>query len=258
MNTFVRHILPITYFQATRLNRWDLVAYNGLVEWLPALGLSYFYNGLEIAILGKVALSYLAFISVYEVGYITNDVFSERFETKPRGRAEEIAVSTFSAAGLIGARLIYFLFFTYILGAWSSTLWWTFYATLAVTFALHNCLPSEFRIATFFGLSTFRFFAPIILTLGTPVLTILLPTILLNNSLYRMSVYLGNKGDVVSADRQNVRFKFAFYAGCFPLSILFSFFFSSILPALVCGYFLLVWVIYWLASEYRKKGQVLS
>jgi len=251
MSFFLRHVLPITYFQATRLNRWELVGYNALVEWLPAFALSLFYNNFEFSIVPLVLLSYLAFISIYEIGYITNDFFSERFENDPRGRAEKLDTTSLIVFLLIGTRLLYFLVFSYILGALGNPLWWAFHGTLLLTFGLHNSIPSEMRIPTFFGLSTFRFLAPVILTLKLPLLAILLPTIMINNSLYRVTVYLRNKDSSKKQVGQNIKFKLVFYVGCLPFSILLSVIFGSILPIGVCLYFFLVWLFYWTISKRR-------
>ena len=249
MKFFLRHFLPITYFQVTRLNRWALVGYNGLVEWIPALGLSYYYNDFRAGILWTVVLSYLAFICIYEIGYFTNDFYSERFEKGPRGRAEKLNVGQFVIWSLIIVRIAFFILFSYLLGVMDNRVWWAFHGALAVTFAMHNILPNELRIPTFFGLSTFRYFAPVILTLGAPVLIILIPTILLNNSLYRSTVYLGNKNIFAAENRHGLIFKMAFYLGCLPLSVFLSIFFGSYLPIMVCLYFIAIWLFYFSLSK---------
>jgi hypothetical protein len=240
MKFFFRYLLPITYFQATRLNRLELVAYNALIEWIPAIAVSLYLNNWAIGILVPVLISYIAFISIYEIGYITNDQLSEKFEDDPRGRANGTASSA-AVGALIIARLTVFILCTWTLAAWANTVWWVFHATLALSFLLHNLLAREYRIATFFSLSTYRFFAPIILTVDTSVLVLLLPPILLNNSVYRLSVYLDSKN---LTGRQSMRSKFAFYLACLPLGLLFSLIYSSLIPVAITLYFLTVWLGY--------------
>lgn len=249
----LRHIFPISYFQATRLNRWSLVGYNGLVEWIPALVLSYYFNDCSIRILPVVVLSYLAFICVYEIGYITNDFFSEKFESNPRGRRIYLSYSSSIISVIILSRIAFFLLFTFLLGATKNPFWWAFYGLLTIAFALHNLLPNRLRTATFFALSTYRYFAPIILSLAPPVITILLPTILLNNSLYRTTVYLRNKNASESESEQKATRNLGFYVGAMPLSALLSIYFSSLLPIIICIYYLLLWSAYWLLSGILKR-----
>jgi len=259
MKFFLRYFLPITYFQATRLNRWALVGYNGLVEWLPAFVLSAIYGGFTAMVFTKVILSYLAFICIYEIGYITNDFLSERFENDPRGRLETIAsqASKREISCIVAFRALCIFLISYFFVGVSDTKWLVFHSCLALTFALHNSLPSESRIASFFGLSTFRFFAPIILTVPNDILMILFPAVLLNNSLYRVTVYLRNKNNLIARGPESVKSKFAFYFGALPLSVFLAIMYGSPLPIFVCLYFLMIWFGFFVVSRgdapYRKQ-----
>ena len=248
MKIFLRFVLPVTYFQATRLNRWALVGYNGLVEWVPAILLSLYFSGAGLRIVPIVLISYAAFICIYEIGYITNDFYSERFEDDPRGRRSILTGGWGPVIGLIASRIAFFLLFTFLADAMQHPLWWAFYLTLLVTFGLHNLLPGGMRVPSFFALSTYRFFGPLILSLSAPALGLLLPAILLNNSLYRTTVYLRNK-EADEAREPKVSSKFAFYAACLPVSLLFSVVQQSVIPAAICIYFMLVWLLYWMVSR---------
>ena len=255
MRFFLRYCLPITYFRTSRLNRLQLVAYNGLVEWIPAFALSFYYAGISTTVFSTVVASYMAFISLYEIGYITNDFFSERAEANPRGRRQglEETAGALQVWAIIFVRLIWFAIFTLFLGVHLDTRWIVFQTALAVTFTLHNLLPPEARVTTFFGLSTFRYFAPIILILPIEILTILLPTILLNNSLYRVTVYLRNKNNRMPDGPESVGLKFAFYVGALPLSGTLAFLLSSWLPLAVCTYFMLIWALFYIGSQRPQK-----
>lgn len=253
MKLFFRYFFPISYFQSTRLNRWDLVAYNGLVEWLPALLLALFYNNFSLLTIGNVLLSYLAFICVYEIGYIVNDAYSERFEEDPRGRSERFDEIRWTIWALIGIRLLFWTLITYFLTGFSNIIWIIFHVSLLITFLLHNSVRNEYRTATFFGLSTFRYFAPMILVVPYSALTILFPAVLLNNSLYRTTVYVRNKNSGQTST-PSAKGKLTFYLACLPLSIFFSVFFLSPLPTMVCLYFMAVWIFYWALSKVLKHG----
>lgn len=244
MRFFFRYLLPITYFQASRLNRWALVGYHGLVEWLPAFALSFIYAGPTFAVFRTVLLSYLAFICIYEVGYLSNDYFSERYETDPRGRKGKMPDSATPVYALLVSRLFLFVLVTWVLGCLENPIWLTFHGALLATFVLHNSISSGDRIPTFYALATFRFFGPVILTLDPQALVILLPTVMVNISLYRTTVYLANKTAASSPDRHTLRAKLVFYLGCLPLSVFLSVFFKSVLPAVACAYFMMIWSLY--------------
>ncbi len=247
MKFFLRHLFPISYFQATRLNRWALVGYNGLVEWIPALALALFYNDFQVSVIQVVLLSYLGFICIYEIGYITNDFLSERFEAEPRGRSSNFPDETIWIWLLVIARIAIFLIITAFLEVLDSSLWWGFHLGLAVTFGMHNAFPSAWRVPTFFALSTFRYLAPIILVIDPNVLVVLLPAVLINNSLYRTTVYVKNKS--TSPVHDGVGQKFAFYLASLPLSIVFAIQSRSILPLIVCVYYMVIWTCFWTVSR---------
>ncbi len=247
MKTFLRFFFPATYFEATRVPSLALKIYNGLVEGVPALALSFYYNEFSLQVFLVVLLSYLAFISIYEIGYLTNDFYSESFEADPRGRASRFEGRPLVVMALIASRLIFFAGCTYLLGTSGSLLWWTFHATLLASFALHNSLPSNQRTPTFFALSAYRFFGAVIVSLGPAIIAILLPAVLLNHSLYRTTVYLRSKNG--KAGNASIASKFAFYAGCLPFSILLSVLSGSYLPAVLCIYFFLVWAVYLAVSK---------
>ena len=246
MKPFLRYLPPISYFQATRLNRLSLVAYNGLVEWIPAIAISLYLNDSKIGTLFTVLVSYLAFISLYEIGYITNDQLSEKFEEDPRGRSSELGMSVTTVIGLIVVRAIVFGLCSYVLGVALHPLWIAFHGGLIATFLLHNVVEREMRIATFFSLSTFRFIAPVLLTVPPAVLLMLLPIVMLNNSLYRLTVYVDNKK---LSKRSSLNSKFLFYLACLPMGVVFCVLSGSVLPLAVSFYFILVWSLYWVISR---------
>ncbi|HMQ04646.1 MAG TPA: hypothetical protein PKD26_12075 [Pyrinomonadaceae bacterium] len=248
MRLFFRFLFPATYFEATRVPSLELKIYNGLVEWLPAFAFALYFNDLRPQAVLAVLFSYGAFISIYEIGYLTNDLFSEKYEDEPRGRASRFQGSEATVYALIAVRLIFFAIFTSLLGAANSWLWWGFHGSLVAVFALHNILPGEMRVATFFCLSAFRFFGPMIIAVPPLVLMVLFPAVLLNHSLYRTTVYLRSKFQDARV-AETVLSKLAFYAGCFPLSVLLSFLYDSWIPAGLCVYFGLIWIMYLAASR---------
>ncbi len=237
---------PMSYFIKTRLNRLAYVGYNGLVEWLPALLLGLWYSkGMSgAAVVLTLLASYAAFICIYEIGYICNDSFSELYESDPRGRLDDLALSKRAIVFLVAIRLAIFGIITSLLGVGSDPLWIGFYFCLIATFVLHNILPSNQRIGTFYALSTFRFYAPLILLLNQGELVFLLPIVLINNSLYRTKTYILNKSAAEIAEKETDRSKIIYFLTLLPLNCLVTFLEGSFLPLVANFYMLLVWAIY--------------
>ncbi len=103
---------------------------------------------------------YLAFISIYEIGYIINDTIAIKFEKKPKKRLN-IKKSSLFVLLFITVRIITFIFISFYLNYENNFLWWFFYIFLILIFTLHNFLRDiNYRIATFQILAFLRFVAP--------------------------------------------------------------------------------------------------
>ena len=248
MSLFLRFFFPATYFEATRVRPTALKIYNGLVEWLPAIVLALYFNDFRPAVIVTVLLSYVAFIALYEIGYLTNDLHSERFEEAPRGRASRLNGMTTAVYALIAVRIVFFILCTFLLGVSSSAIWWVFHGSLLAVFLLHNTFSSEMRIATFFCLSAYRFFGPLVIVLPVGALLVLVPAVLLNLSLYRTTVYIRSKFENANV-AESVSAKLGFYAGCLPFSFVLSYLYGSWIPSVLCIYYGCVWIFYWAASK---------
>ena len=134
-------------------------------------------------IVGVFLLSFLAWMAVYEVGYLENDVFTIDRETNPTLRisSEDIAWIKSNFYKIVGIRLLLFLLLTCLL-------WYFFadqfslayyFATIGLTrlaFYLHNRLRSRWNILTYFLLSSgkYLFLALILYQLEFPLLLLAL------------------------------------------------------------------------------------
>lgn len=155
-------LFPFTYFYTTRVREGSL-AFHVLFEWLAALLAVVFVgaNDLDADLLGAL-LSYWAFISLYELGYMVNDLHSAAKETDGRRRGPQDA-TPFWIGLWVSTRIAAFLVVTIVMEQWSNSGWWLFFVALAVVFALHNWLQDrEMKVATFAWLAWFRFMAPVI------------------------------------------------------------------------------------------------
>lgn len=205
------YLLPFTYFYDTRL-RSGSIAFHVIFEWLAA--------GLLVLALGAAGptqaltaagLSYLAFISLYEIGYLVNDLFASRKETGGRQRGPQGAGGLWVAAWFI-SRLVAFMIATIFLGKLAAPEWWSFFAALCVVFALHNELTDrEFKSATFIWLAWFRFMAPVIFVVqDTQRLGVGLAAAMAYAS-FRLFGYLDSKGLLQMPGRQRPGFRLFFF-----------------------------------------------
>lgn len=241
MRFLLRNLLPFFYFQTTRLNSVRLAVYHLFLEWIPATLLALYFNPQEPKALITLLLSYAAFISIYEIGYIVNDYFSERFEREPRGRLTEKGVTPWAIITLILFRAAVFVGLTFVLGVEASALWGAFYFGLVLTFAFHNFWSNDHRLSSFFGLSVFRFLGPLVIVVPLSGLMMLLPAVMLYYSLFRAIAYGAAKGLIAIGSRESFQFKLIHYLNIVPLSVLFAVIFSSPMPIYFCGYYLLFW-----------------
>lgn len=209
MNIF--YLLPFAYFYKTRLREGSL-AFHVIFEWLAA--------GVLVVAVGAAApatalagagLSYLAFISLYEIGYLANDLFASRIEADGRKRGPQGAGGAWVAAWVM-ARLVIFIFATVLMDKLATPEWWSFFAALCVVFALHNALTDkEFKAATFLWLAWFRFMAPVMfMVMEDQRLGIGMAAAMAYAS-FRLFGYLDSKGLLSMPGRQRPRFRLFFF-----------------------------------------------
>lgn len=161
MNRFL-FFLPFGYFLKTRLNTRSALLFHGYAEYLLGILLLIYAGFPLLQSITNFVLAYLAFISLYEIGYIINDFISIKFEKKPRKRLGSWNPSQIIIYIWIIIRVAVFVLLTYILGVSNSLEWWIYYFVLAGTFFLHNVLKvKEYKIFTFISLAFLRFYAPL-------------------------------------------------------------------------------------------------
>lgn len=74
--------IPFFYFQQSRLNNLRALVFHAAYEWVPAALIVLYASGLQWQALVQVALLYLGFIALYEVGYVANDQLAYRSESE--------------------------------------------------------------------------------------------------------------------------------------------------------------------------------
>jgi|GEM_PF-1477228 len=183
-NLLIKFFLPGYYLFYSRLLRkserisWLIVfpmvvlLASLLVE--PADGLS---------ILAVFSISFLAWLSVYEIGYMENDAFTIDLEAQPtlripKGESDWIKANFHK---IIGTRSLIFLLLTYILwhfftDNFSLTYFFSIVGLTRLVFYFHNRLRSRWNILTYLLLSLgkYLFLALILFQLNFPLLLLAL------------------------------------------------------------------------------------
>ncbi|WP_162782023.1 hypothetical protein [Arenimonas caeni] len=211
MNNKILYSLPFYWFWGTRL-RSASVAFHLLFEWGAAVFLILALSGGDWGpALYRGILCYLAFISLYEIGYIINDLKIARREVGGRLRGPQGAHAAWFWTW-IATRLSLFAVTTVLLGTHLSLAWWTFFGALAFVFALHNIIADrEIKAGTFLWLSWFRFMAPMVFVLPAHLVLGVGLACSMSYSAYRQIGYLDSKGMLLMPGRKRATFRLVFF-----------------------------------------------
>lgn len=211
MLTRLVYLLPFSYFWSTRLKHGS-IGFHVLFEWLAAAMLVVaLADGSSWQSLRVSIMSYLAFIGVYEIGYIVNDLIIAPREQSGRTRGPQ------GSAGIwltlwITLRVIVFLAVTIALGRMGSLQWWGFFVALGIAFAFHNGLADrELKAGTFLWLSWFRFMAPVMFIVPLDQVLGIGLACAMSYSAFRQFGYLDSKGLLQMPGRKRPVFRWAFF-----------------------------------------------
>ena len=240
----LRFILPFSYVLASRLTTprtW--VSLLGF-EWAPIALLLWYLGDISVVELPLFfALAYVAFISIYEIGYLANDVISIRFEDDPRQRLPDFQPANAQLILWVLTRLATFTTITWYLQMLSDWQWWGFYASLALIFSLHNIITNYgLRVPTFVGLAMSRILAPIFPFLEPSDLSLIFLPLFLNYALFRTLAYMDSKDLLTLPGRQSPTFRIGFYLILLPLSLMLSALAFSPIPLAINAYYLVFWL----------------
>lgn len=205
------YLIPFSYFYDTRLRSGSL-AFHVLFEWVAAVALALLLGVKSpIESLLGVILSYLAFISLYEIGYLVNDLFASRKEIGGRKRGPQHASGVLVFAWIC-SRLMAFVLATIVFGKFFSPEWWSFFMAIIVVFALHNeLIDSEFKCVTFLWLAWLRFMAPIIFVVQDDQRLGVCLAAGMTYASFRLFGYIDSKGLLQMPGRQRPGFRLFFF-----------------------------------------------
>ena len=187
-------------------------AFHALAEWLAAAWLVAWLGvtSIDQDMLAMVFV-YLAFISLYELGYMANDLYAAKHESNGRYRGPQ-GVAIQWIAAWVSARILCFFGVTSILNKWFEPGWWSFFAGLVFVFALHNWLKDrEMKVSTFAWLAWFRFMAPVIFVVQESQRMGIGLAAAMGYVAFRQLGYLDSKGLLNMPGRQRPSFRRLFF-----------------------------------------------
>ncbi|MGE0587554.1 MAG: hypothetical protein AB7O48_03205 [Cyclobacteriaceae bacterium] len=226
--------VPFIYFTRTRLNSSRAITFHFFFEWVPIVWLA--YSSSSNTFFSELLVGYLAFISVYELGYLLNDQLAN-YQTHGRRRVEVFnKVELFC---FVIVRLFSFLAITFYLGKTTDYQWWIWYALLIMIFGIHNILSQDrLKIITFSYLAFVRFFSPIILIVGLANINWVLP-VFLHYVLFRTITYMDSK-DLIRFDKNSNWFRVNFHIICGAFSVGLAVLNQSYVPLWISGYYIFI------------------
>ncbi len=243
MNATLRYLLPLSFVFETRLDHLRAVGATAAMEWLPAVLVIGWFADLPIwQVPAAFAVAWTAFMSIYEIGYLLNDLVAVRFEDDPRRRtdAEPTALSW---PIWIGTRLATFAAIGWYFGWFALPHWWVLFVVLVPVYLAHNLYRSYApKVVTFVGLATIRFLAPIAPFLAPAELSLILFPAFLNYVLYRTLSYLDSKELLAMPSRTSFAFRLQFYAWLLAPTAIAAAVEGSWVPLAFTAYYLTFWL----------------
>ncbi len=206
----VPYLFPFVYFWRTRLSEGTL-AFHVLFEWGAAASVAFFFGAYGTASLPRAFACYVAFIALYEIGYIYNDLVASGGREDERLRGPQGAGRSWIGAW-VAVRVGTFLAVTLVLGMEVAPAWWLFFGGLGLVFTAHNLLQEkEQKTATFLWLAWFRFSAPVAFVVeSSQRMGVALAAVGLYGS-FRLLGYMDSKGLLKMKTRREMRFRSTFF-----------------------------------------------
>jgi hypothetical protein len=248
-------VLPFGYYAVTRLPGWrDLVSLVA-TTWLPAIWILHRLGGLSLpdAALTFVA-GYIAFLGIYEIGYLVNDSWDTARSTNSRRRVP-FATGPLYAAILVAVHLAAWLAIGRATGWIANPAWFGGFAVLAVAFAQHNLVTANWvRIASFYQLATLRFILPVIGAIPAGHYATVLVAALLFYTYVRYLSYADSKDLLAMPERREARFNFLQCASLAPLALLAALLLRAGVFVELLGYFLAAYALWWGLTARRASA----
>lgn len=236
------------YFSATRLTDRRAVLFHAAYEWIPGLGLAFLWGGKGALI--DFLISYVAFISIYELGYVMNDEMSHRRSDERQRHSKQ---SNVALTAMVLTRLAVCVLALGYLNQLAATIPLAGYGALVIVFVSHNLLRSNsVKCVTFIMLSYLRFLLPLSPWLNAEILILITTPVLLNYSLFRLFIYMDSKKLLTEMDRKSPSFLVGYYLMSMSFSSLLSAASLSWLPAGFTLYYVALSIVMALSLSLRR------
>ena len=204
-------LLPLSYLYFTRIKKNNFEFYV-LFEWLPAIFLLLIFSSLNIIdVIYTVFITYILFNCIYEIGYITNDLLSSKFEENGRIRTSQTIKSFWIVLWII-FRVLFFIIGTMYINM-LNIIWISYFLSLLLIFSLHNLITNlELRIITFTWLAWFRFMTPLFFWIDENQLMGVSLSASISFILFRLLSYMDSKNLLMLENRQSNLFRIFFFS----------------------------------------------
>jgi len=244
-------LVPFLYTVGTRIATPRDLIYLVASSWIPGLWILVRLGG-ETAFeaVPVYAAGFLAFISVYEIGYLVNDAWDAA-----RGKARRrvaFALGPRFIAAFVAIRLAVWGGIGWLAGWILDPAWLLAYATLAVAVAAHNLVPrAALRPATFFQLACLRFTIPVMGGIDTGDLPLVLLVAVLFYTYFRFLSYLDSKDLLAMDERRHPGFGFTQVMLMAPFTLFLGYASGEWLLVEMLGYFATLYGLYALVGRRR-------
>jgi hypothetical protein len=246
-------LVPFSYTLRSRVRSPIDFAFLVLSSWLPAIWFALRVTDDPGRALTGFAFGYLAFIAVYEIGYVANDAWDAVRSSDGRQRLAYRPTATFLAL-FASIRLALWAAVGIITGWVGDPLWLAAFGALIAAFAMHNLIRSSaLRSASFLQLAVLRFSLPVLaITPRTDIPTLLIIALLLYAYLRFLS-YLDSKGLLNMHERRQASFGALQIAILTPFLLLVALLLDRFVIAELTVYFLIVYGGWWMFGQRRSS-----
>jgi len=234
-------LIPFGYYGVTRGSDARELGFLVATSWLPAIWILFRLGGHDLGwAIANFLLGYIAFIAIYELGYLINDAWDAARSDDGRKRLP-FAIG----AGYIGPFVLIRLAAWLGIGLWTGWLfnwvWLGGFAALALAFAQHNLIAAAWlRITSFFELSVFRFTLPVIGAIDPAHYLEPVMAALLFYTYLRYLSYVESKGVLAMPERRSPAFGLLQTLMLAPLVAWLAFLAHATLLVELFAYFLVV------------------
>ena len=243
-------IIPFGYVIVSRVRKFQDVIHLVVTQFVPGVFLTYKLGNSSLALSGAGYFSgYIAFLSIYEVGYLANDAWDAK--SKDGGRLRlPFTVDIMFLIPFFTIRLVTWYLLTVKWQPIGDLKWIVMSLTLAVVFALHNLVKNDsFRIATFVQLTILRFCMPIFFAIGVKSASQIMMLSSIVYLHFRSLAYLDSKKLLIMPVRKEKKFGIIEIVLFFPILSLLSYIESESMYLELWLYFVSLYSAYLIKSK---------